>query len=253
MLKTPLQNPDRDSGRFQDPLGDHVRVTAAARDRWLNQYPQVNDVYEGFYARFEPRGKRGASYLGGAEGIIGTDLILKDFGAETGFVARDGQCVAVLESPFAERLSSLLRDGWVVRCILAATMYRSDERSLVGEFACIGYSPQLGEKEKQALETFVRNSTERIAGASRPVLELTQEQFVRIIESGGAWFLTGEQPWPELPKGSVFYRRRQTLTDHLTAAALKGNKGCLVASWAALALIAAAIIWALWRLFFSGG
>jgi hypothetical protein len=191
------------------------------------------------------------SYLGGAEGVIGSTLRLRSLEDGVGFVAGDGERVAVVEGWEAAELAALLEQGWVIRCVLANTTYCAQEKSFAGEFACIAYSPQLDEGAQRALDAFADNLTGRIAHASRPGLALTQEQFVRVIESGGAWFLTKDEPVPQLPQGSVFYRRRRTFNDRLIGAAIEGNKGCLVASWLGLALVVAAVLWVAWSFFFS--
>jgi hypothetical protein len=242
-----LHNPER----FQDPLGEHMQAAKAAHAQHMARFASVADVYQGFYASLRPQGARGASYLGGVEGIIGRALTLSLFEDGPGFIAEDGQQVATVEGQPAEKLCALLEQGWVIRCILASTTYHIEEKSFAGECACIAYSPQLDEVSQKALETFIDAITGRIAHAFRPSLALTQEQFVRVIESGGAWSLTKNEPEPTLPRGSVVYRRRRTLKDHLISVAIEGNKGCLVASWIGLGLIVAVALWAIWFFFFS--
>jgi hypothetical protein len=248
MQKRPLQDP----GRFQDPLGAHAKAAAASHARHMQRYPPVADVYQAFYARFQPWGKDGMSYLGGAEGIIGSELKLEAFEEGLGFVARDGRRLATLDAEPAIRLTAVLDRGWVAHCILSSIVYCVEEKAFTGEFACICYSPQLDDDAKKALEAFTGSIVERIASATRPGLALTQEQFVRVVESRGAWFLTREEPWPELTRGSVFYRRRRTFADHLVSVALQGNKGCLVALWASMAVIVAGILWAAWFFIWPG-
>jgi hypothetical protein len=218
----------------------------------MGSVASVTDVYEGFYGGFRPLGKEGDAFFGGAEGIVGTELGLGLSEEGLGLIAHDGRRVAMLDEAVGERLAALLQRGWRVHCILAFVAYNVEKKSFAGELACIGYDQRLDDKTQDALEVFVGNSTERIASASRPLLALTQEQFVRVVESGGAWFLTKEEPWPELPRGSVFYRRRRTLNDRLVGAALKGNTGCLVGSWIGAALVVVAVLAAAWLLFFSG-
>jgi hypothetical protein len=247
MQNQSLHSPER----FQDPLGEHMQAARAAHARHMNRFIAVADAYQGFYARLKPQGARGMSYLSGAEGIIGTTLRLRLFEGGPGFVASDGGQVAAVEGREAEKLTVLSEQGWIMRCVLANTTYSAQEKSFGGEFACIAYSPQLDEGAQKALEVFAGNITDRIAHASRPGLALTQEQFVRVIESGGAWFLTKDEPWPQLPQGTVFYRRRRTLNDRLVGAAIEGNRGCLIASWVGLVLVVAAILWAAWYFFLS--
>jgi hypothetical protein len=238
--------PTDDSERFQDPLGTHMRAVFDAHAKHMARFASVGEVYQGFYASFKPWDEEGTRYLAGAEGIIGSTLVLERFEEGVGFVTYDKRRLAVLDGAAATKLTTLLEQGWVVRCVLAYTVYSVEEKSFTGTFACIGYSPQLDEGIRASLDSFVNNITHRIANATHPGLGLTQEQFIRVIESKGAWFLTKEEPWPELPKGSVFYRRRRTFNDRLISAALEGNRGCAVASWVGIAIIVAAILWAIW-------
>jgi hypothetical protein len=244
------KEPEYVSARFQDPLGAHMQDVSLAHKRYLERFPFVNDVYRGFYGRFTPQDAEGMRYLGGAWGVIGTELELGVFARGLGFVAYDGKQVALLDAPLAAKIEELRKQDWIIHCVLAFTIYCAEDQAFSGEFACLCYHSQLATEQKEALETFIGNITERINSASRPGLELTQEQFVRVIESGGAWFLTKDMPWPTLPKGSVFYRRRRTFSDRLVSAAVKGNKGCAIASWAGLAIVALALLWAIWFFFF---
>jgi hypothetical protein len=237
--------------RFEDPLGSHMQELSLAHRQRLESFPPVASVYQGFYARFKPQNEDGMHYVGGAWGIVGSELTLTNFADGLGFAAQDGQQVALLDTRLAARLDELRERGWTVHCVLAFTIYRAAEGAFEGEFACFCYSPELTETQRQAVQTFIKHITERITGAFHPKLELSQEQFIRVLESGGAWYLTKDIPWPELPKGTVFYRRRRTFSDRLVSAGVRGNKGCLVASWGVIVLIVAALVAALWYFFFS--
>jgi hypothetical protein len=246
MKKSLAQSPER----FQDPLGAYVQARSAAHEQRMKRYPAVEESYGGLYASFVAQGRDGRGFLGGVEGIIGTKLLLESLDEGLGFATRDGRRLGLLDEELAARLAELLREGWVVHAILAYTVYCAQDKSFTGHFACIHYSPRLDGKVTGALETFIGNIAERIASGTHPELGLSQEQFIKVIESGGNWFLTKELPVPKLPEGSVFYRRRRSLNDRLISAALEGNKGCLVLSWIGAALIVLAALTAIWWFFF---
>jgi hypothetical protein len=242
MPLSPLQNPDR----FGDPLGDHMQAAVTARSQHLATYPQVEEVYQAFYLRFDAYGKRGQSYLGGAEGIVGTKLFVKNGDEGLGLAARDEQYIALFDGEAAEQIHPLLELGWTLHFTLAFSLYSSEGKTFTGEVACMCYSPELDGAAQSALEAFVDGITNRIGAGTHPELELTQEQFVKVVESDGAWFLTKELPYPQLPKGTVYYRRRKSVNDRLVAQALDGNKGCVVASWVGLGvviLVALLLVW----------
>ena len=241
-----------DSERFKDPLGDYMRAAQASQKQHLAKYPDVADVYKGFYGKFEPFDNEGATFLGSSEAIIGTELKLRQTKEGLGFFGRSERCIAYLEKDLSKELSALLDEGWTIHCILAFIIFVSEKKTFSAQFACFCCSPELTDEQKTVLENFIRNMVGRIADATHPGLDLTQEQFVRVIESRGEWFLTKREPWPELQKGSVYYRRRRTFNDRLIGAALKGNIGCAVASWTATAIIIIAIGLAIWFFFFSG-
>ena len=248
MNKIPLHNPDR----FQDPLGDYMKVARETRRQHLERYPDVREAYQGFYAGFYPLGKDGANFLSSAEGIIGSELDLRSVGSGLGFFSHDGRQISALDDALSDRLTALADAGWTIRCVLAYTLFETEKKIFSAQFACFCLGPGLSEEYRKALENFSRNMTERMASAFHPSLDLSQEQFSRVLESKGEWFLTRDESWPQLPKGTVYYRRRRTFNDRLIGAALRGNRGCSIASWIGAVIIVAAIVWAAWYFFFSG-
>jgi len=239
------------SDRFSDPLGDHVQLLTAEQERRISKYPPVNTIYEGFYASIDPQDQEGASYLAGAEGIIGSNLELKQTPNGLVFVAQtDGRNIARPEADATTRIERALAKEWTVRCTLALITYNTASKGFHAEYACFCYDAAAKEACVKAVETFIQNSIQRITGGMHPGLALNQIQFAKVMESGGDWYLTKELPWPELEKGSVFYRRRRTATERLIAVALEHNKGCSTLSWFGLAIILVLIGWAVWFIFF---
>jgi hypothetical protein len=246
MKKSPAQPPKR----FQDPLNAYIEARASVREQSKTRLANVDEVYEGWYGSFAPQDEEGKAFLGGPDGIVGTKLAFRAFDGGIGVLARDGRCVALLDEVPAARLSRVLEAGWTIHALLAYTVYCVEDKSFTGHFACVCYDPKLDARITEALEAFVRAIAERIASGATPQLDLSQEQFVRVVESKGSWYLTRDLPLPKLPEGSVFYRRRRTFNDRLVSAGLEGNKGCLVASWTGTALIALALLALVWWIFF---
>ncbi len=233
--------------RFKDPLGDHLKTVKETQSRRMARYPSVKDVYLSKYLEFLPQGKAGEQFLGTSDGVIGTELALKQTEEGLGFFSYDDRCVTQFED---EELERALQKGWGVHCYLAYSTYSAQEKSIKGTAVCFCYDSELGEEITSALTAFIKNTVDRIAHRSYLKLELDQEQFTKIIESKGQWYLIKEEPWPKLDKGEVFYRRRRTTTDRLIDAANRGNKGCLVASWIGLFVIIAGIALLVWLFFF---
>jgi hypothetical protein len=238
------------SDRFSDPLGDHIQLLTAEQERRVSNHPPVNRVYEAFYASIDPQTKEGMSYLAGAEGIIGGDLELRQGPEGLVFVARtDGRTIATPDVEAARHIEQALARGWEVRCVLSLITYTAADKGFHAEYACFCYDATTEEACAKALETFIQNLIRRITSGMHPGLKLNQIQFAKVMESGGDWYLTKELPWPELEKGSVFYRRRRTASEGLIAVALEHNKGCSALSWFGLVLLIGLIAGVVWLVF----
>ncbi|MDR3307595.1 MAG: hypothetical protein LBS58_01685, partial [Coriobacteriales bacterium] len=207
--------------------------------------------------------------LAGGEGAIGTRLFIADKneplllstvgepedGSEAGWdgeagrgeptltlTTADGRIITPLEGAVAARIQRHLDNAWNVTVMLSLVIYEELGNRFTGELACMCYDPVLG----LPLEQFVKNITYRLTKGTHPGLVLTQEQFMRVIESNGAWYLTKDAPLPERPKGSIIFKRRKIWSEYLVEAAVKGNIGCKVAGTVFWVLFAAAVLFALW-------
>jgi hypothetical protein len=256
--------------RYQDPLGAQIQATALARAQRLAAFPPVATVYDGFYVPFEPVSKTASTFLAGGEGAIGTKLLIADKSellaphsppitppliqsAENDkatdnniptltLTTQDGRVVTQLGGEAAARIWQRLDDGWDVTVMLSLVIYEESNNRFTGEMACMCYDPVLG----LPFEQFVKNITYRLTKGTHPGLALTQEEFMRVIESKGAWYLTKDVPLPERPKGSIVFKRRKVWSEYLVEAAVKGSIGCKIVGILFWAALAAAVLIALW-------
>ncbi|MDR2196587.1 MAG: hypothetical protein LBO07_01290 [Coriobacteriales bacterium] len=270
---------------YRDPLGEHMRALSEERERALARFPAAESLYDGFYAAFTPETRDGVTYLAGAEGIVGSDIrlvveraadsVTEADAASAGDAADaagaggaagtagaadaasaasatlstlNGDTIAHLDDATAERLNTLITAGWELRCVLSLVIYNAEEKGFAGECACLCYNPAVEPAYRDALQTFIDNIVLRIAAGDHPGLKLNQQQLIRVLESGGSWFLTKAEPLPEPARGWVVYRRRKSAAEHLVAAALKKNRGCLALSWLGLVLLGGLVVWLVWRL-----
>jgi len=240
----------QESKRFVDPLGDYMRAAQESSQQRLEAFPVVQEVYQGFYFVIEPHTKEGANCLNSSGGITGTQLTLGEAAGGLGLYAQNHGCIALLDRDISRELSELISKDWTVQVVLASTIFEFETKDFSANCACFCYAPELSEGHRQAMEAFIDNMVHRIGGGTKPRLSLTQDQFVKVLKSGGGWYLTKDEPWPKLPQGSIYFRRRKTVNDRLVGAALKGNKGCVVTSWIATVVIVAAIALAIWFFFF---
>jgi len=236
---------------YRDLAGERIRAAEAARKQREERFPDVAAVYDGFYFSFESTDKRSGAFLAGGEGVVGTELSLKvtEAGAVQ-IIARDGAVIAALEDEPAQRLQTHHANGWTIRAVLALTMYHNDENRFKTEAACFCYSSTLDEMSKHALDTFIGNITYRINKGAHPGLSLNQEQFMKVIESKGSWYLTKNAPLPPREKGMIYYKRRRTWSEYLIASASRGNRGCKIVAILFWVVLAAAIVFAIWWFFF---
>ncbi|MDR1422130.1 MAG: hypothetical protein LBI64_04610 [Coriobacteriales bacterium] len=188
----------------------------------------------------------------------------------------NGDIIARLSEEASARIYAFIKVGWELRLVLVLVSYNNEIRGFEGQLACLCMNPavdmagadapdRIGTDNKAqtanntdsppadrpyvvALRTFIGHITERIAAGDHPGLRLTQQQLVRVIESRGAWYLTKAEPLPDPKRGWAVYKRRTSTTDHLVTAALRHNKGCLVASWLGAVILIAALAWLVWQL-----
>jgi hypothetical protein len=236
-----------DTGRFVDPLGDHIKSIQAAQSDHIGRYPSVDEVYFSCYQEFLPNGKEGERFLGSSDGVVGTVLSLRAVDDHLGYFSYDGRCIAEFENKV---LAEALEKSWNIRCLLAYSTFSAKEKVIKGTAVCFCFDPVVGKIASEALNVFIDNIIGRVAHGAYLKLRLSQEQFVKVIESKGQWYLLKEESWPKLSKGTVYYRRRRTLTDRLIDIANSGNKGCLIASWVGMFAVIGGIALLVWFFFF---
>ena len=234
---------------YRDPIGARAQAAALARKQYEDRFRDGRDFYDGFYFMFRSTDKRSSAFLAGSEGIVGSELTLVFNAGDVCIVARDGSTIARVNDEPAQRLRGHYDAGWTVRAVLSATFYHEAEKRFFAEVACFCYNHTADDEYRQALENFTNNIIYRINKGVHPALELSQEQFIRVIESKGAWYLTKSLPMPPREKGVVSYKRRRTWAEHLVVAATKGNPGCKVASVIFWCIFAAALVFCVWWFF----
>jgi hypothetical protein len=238
---------------YQDHVGERLLATGAARSPRGHGYAPVDESYDGATIEFSPADKRGAAFLAGSEGIIGVEMGVRvadgHSSAALELLARDGSVISRVEGPSASRVGARIAAGWKASAYLSLTVYDTKEGRFFAEAACVCYDPALSEELRFALETFKSNIAYRIKKGVRPGVELSQEQFVRVLESGGKWYLTKSLPRFVPKEGQIVYKHRRTPAESLVAMALEGRPGCrraATAMWLLVAVAAIAVI--LWLL-----
>ncbi len=201
--------------------------------------------YFGTYQRFETVSKKDAGTLLGADNIIGDpyqiQLELED-GVHRGWlVNRFNARIGYFDEEFSRRLSLFKAKGMEMTALLSFVAFTESPEPghYWGEMAVIAYDPH----EKTAFETFCQAVAKKIGEGVHPDLDVPEEKVAEIVSSNGTWLPEKNLPYPELPKGSVFLKRRRSLMDGVIEQGRKGNIGCYIISWAILLGLVALIIW----------
>lgn len=198
----------------------------------------------GTYARFTTPDKRDAAAFLGADNVIGdTFSIEMDYS--------EGKRVAYIVNPFGVRMGTIDEEvaskvdicearGWKTLALLALVAYSEEPKPgyYWGEVAIISYDP----KNKEAFSNFVSQFSKKLGNGIRGDLNIGQQSLKEIIKTNGSWFPTARHPLPEKKKGTAFVKTERSSTEKLVDQARKGNKGCMIASWAFLLALVALVV-----------
>lgn len=201
--------------------------------------------YHGSYVRFKTQEQEKAVAFLGLDNAVGdhyqirtkyengerSDWIVNAFDVEMG----------QLDPKFADTLDLVRAKGMDVEAILsfvAFTEAKGDKPGYYwGEVAVVAHDP----KYDEAFTTFVQKLEKSLGEGIRPDLNLGNKGLDSLVEAKGDYLPTGRVPLPKKEKGMAFVKTERSTNEKLVAQARKGNKGCLIASWAIVILIIAAI------------
>lgn len=242
----------KETRSYQDPMASRMEAAqkrkAALEAGSKPNYPKVEKVYDGFYQRLDTLSEEGSRFFLSAGAPIGSKVQLDSKG--TTLFTEDGHLLAGITGKTAARLSKHAAQGWQICVLVSAVFYKAESRKASAEFAFLCWAP-LDAEQEAALVTFSDNIAHRLASGDRATLDLTQDQFIKILSSKGSWYLTPTSKRDGLPSGTVIYKNRRTGTEHLTAYALKHRRGCtLLASFFWILLLGGLAV-LVWMLFFS--
>jgi hypothetical protein len=162
----------------------------------------------------------------------------------------DGRLLMPVRGEGGTRLLTHLRAGWRVQVVLSAVWFSQESKSYTGELGCMCWRGDLELAYEQAMQAFAANMAHRIMRGTHPGLALTQDQYMRVLQSGGTWYLTKDVPLPKQPQGTVVYRRRRGATEGLVAMSTTHHAGCTVAASVFWIVLLALIVFAVWWFFF---
>lgn len=146
-----------------------------------------------------------------------------------------------LDPKFADKLDLIEAKKWDVEAILsfvAFTEAKGDKPGYYwGEVALVAYDPQY----KSEFKTFIEKLDKSIGEGIRPDLKLGSKGLNSLVAAKGNYLPNGRKALPEKKKGTAFVKTERSMNEKLVSQARKGNKGCLIASWALVIFLIAAI------------
>jgi len=238
----------KETRSYQDPMAPRLKAAQKQREAEEGAFPRASDVYDAFYVQLRELDVEASRFFLGAEAIIGTTLSYDKKTAQ--LFGGDGSFLAQLEGPPAERLLTHAAAGWNIVALLSTTYFRSQDKCAVVDLAFLCWNPLDAELDA-ALLAFSQGIADRFAAGSRAEVKLTQEQFVQVLKSKGAWYLTRTLKREPPEKGTVVYKARRSGTERITAYALRHRFGCNILASLFWIAVAAGVVFLVWRFFFN--
>lgn len=210
----------------------------------------MNQIYEGFYARFETINKTQGSTLLSADHLVGDDYevffkteegrvvawVRNRFGAETGYFDAD----------VSRKLQLANARDQIIRAVLSYVAY-SDEPSpgvYWGQMALFCFNPNYADK----MNAFVDRVADKIAEGIRPSINLGSQAVAKILEQPG-WLPNDTMPLPQKENGMAVLKDHRTMSEKVIEQGRAGNKGCYAVSIAFIVIVVLAAIYGLYNLF----
>lgn len=213
----------------------------------------MDNVYEGFYARFETPNKAQGSMLMGPDHIVGDDY-------EVFFKTEEGRIVAWLRNKFGAEVGFLDVNAsrklqlanareQTIRAVLSYVAY-SDEPDpglYWGQVAVFCFSPRYADE----MNAFIDRVAARIGDGVRPVIDLGSQAVNKVIEEKD-WTPSDTMPLPQKTVGMAVLKDHRTMSEKVIEQGRAGNKGCYAVSIVFIVVVVLAIAFVLYSLFVQG-
>lgn len=204
----------------------------------------MEQVYEGFYARFETESKAQGSLLMGPDHIVGDDYevyfktneegrvvacIRNKFGAESGFFDVDT----------SRKLQLANAREQTIRAILSYVAY-SDEPDpglYWGQMALFCFSHRYADE----MNAFIDRVAAKIGDGTRPAIDLGSQAVSKLLEDP-TWMPNETMPLPQKEVGSAVLKDHQTMSEKMIEQGRAGNKGCYAVSILFIVVVVVAIV-----------
>ena len=207
----------------------------------------MEQVYQGFYARFDTPDKAVGSMLMGPDHLVGDDYevffktdeghvvawVRNKFGKETGFFDVDTSRKLQLANAREQK----------IRAVLSYVAYTDEpEPGLYwGQMAVFCFSPRYADE----MNAFVDRVAAKIAEGIRPNIDLGSQTVSQILEEKD-WLPTGTMPLPQKEVGMAVLKDHRTMSEKMIEQGRARNKGCYFVSYLFIALVVLAIAFGLY-------
>ena len=209
------------------------------------------DVYIGGYLTIDEVTKEESDRLASVACIVGMPLTIS-YNAETSefkALMQNGDSIGTVHPKNKLAMREAFEEGWTCACCLSLVYYENATKQFKGELVYQMFHVKPSQTTEQAnLEAYTKKTAERIAAGKRPSVTVNGHAWDQIVTTGD-WATTDEEPLPvntTRNSGVVIYKRKRSISNKLTAAAMNKNPGCYIGLIAALVLLVGAVVFGVW-------
>ena len=202
----------------------------------------MEQIYEGFYARFDTESKAQGSLLMGPDFIVGDDF-------EVYFRTDDGRVVACVRNKFgaetgvfdvdtSRKLQLANARDMKIRALLSYVAY-SDEPDpglYWGQMAIFCYAPRYADE----MNAFIDRVAEQIGEGTRPAIDLGSQAVAKLLDDP-TWMPSETMPLPQKKVGSAVLKDHRSMSEKMIEQGRAGNKGCYAVSIAFIVIVVLAV------------
>lgn len=207
----------------------------------------MNQIYEGYYARFDTPDKAVGSMLMGPDHLVGDDY-------EVFFKTEEGRVVAWVRNKFgvetgffdidtSRKLQLANAREMTIRAVLSYVAY-SDEPDpglYWGQMAVFCFAPRYADE----MNSFIDRVAAKIGEGTRPAIDLGSQAVSKVVDDP-AWFPAETMPLPQKEAGMAVLKDHRSMSEKMIEQGRAGNKGCYAVSIAFIVIVAIAIVYAVY-------
>ena len=211
------------------------------------------DVYLGDYITIDDVTKEESERLASNECMVGAPVTLKPHGDDGIYEVMDsaGNSIGRIKPKNRLAIKNAFENEWTCHCWLSLVYYVEADKLFHAEIVYQFHKVKASQTtDEAALCSYEEGISEMLASGKRPVVKLTGNQYDEIVEGGGAFRPTEEEPLPFSTKrgsGVAVFKRKRSVSDKMALAALNHNPGCRIGMIAAILVVIIVVAVFVWR------